>query len=870
MAELTPMMQQYKKVKAQYPDAILFYRLGDFYEMFFEDAKTASRELELVLTGRDCGLPERAPMCGVPFHAAETYIAKLVAKGYKVAICEQTEDPAKAKGLVSRDVIRIVTPGTVTESSMLPDDRCNYLACIYTQPDAVGMAFVEISTGDVQVAETSGQEAYINAAERLAVFAPTEIRANPLTMQAGAIRKYIESSSRLVTDTVPEEDFELTDAAKLVEGHFKKTVAQLGLNAVPHAVPALAVALRYLYTTQKNDLENITQVRLFHAEKTVSLSATTRANLELTESFRRREKKGSLLWVLDRTRTAMGKRKLRAFVEQPLRSVSEITYRQNGVEELYADPILRGDLIHALSGVQDFERIATRIVYGSANAKELRGLFVALQAVPALKALLSGVKSNILKKIRDEMDENAELSALIDRAIVEEPPFSLREGGFIRPGYSEELDSLREIVSGGREFLLKIEKEEQEKTGIKKLRIGYNKVFGYYIEILNTYKDLVPDYYIRKQTLTNCERYITPELKELEAKVLTARERIEKLEYDLFCEVRSTAAGRQQSLRQTGDLIATLDTLCSLADVAAEYDYVRPVVDLSGVVDIKDGRHPVVEKFIGDSPFVPNDTYLDRDKSRTLIITGPNMAGKSTYMRQTALIVLLAQIGSFVPAREATIGVVDAIYTRIGASDDLAAGQSTFMTEMSEVAAILENATDESLVILDEIGRGTSTYDGMAIARAVLEYINSRSHIGCKTLFATHYHELTEMETPDSGYKNLNCAVKKRGDDISFLRKITDGPADGSYGIQVAKIAGVPDKVVRRAKAILKELEQKELQRQISAADTELDLDLLAALTGENRTNPILRELSNLNINELTPFEALSKLYDLQKMLDTV
>ena len=669
----------------------------------------------------------------------------------------------------------------------------------------------------------------------------------------------------------PRQENEVTYVDPSAKPEKKRTVKKwLPILLSVAGGTALAVALRYLYTTQKNDLENITQVRLFHAEKTVSLSATTRANLELTESFRRREKKGSLLWVLDRTRTAMGKRKLRAFVEQPLRSVSEITYRQNGVEELYADPILRGDLIHALSGVQDFERIATRIVYGSANAKELRGLFVALQAVPALKSLLSGVKSNILKKIRDEMDENAELSALIDRAIVEEPPFSLREGGFIRPGYSEELDSLREIVSGGREFLLKIEREEQEKTGIKKLRIGYNKVFGYYIEILNTYKDLVPDYYIRKQTLTNCERYITPELKELEAKVLTARERIEKLEYDLFCEVRSTAAGRQQSLRQTGDLIATLDTLCSLADVAAENDYVRPVVDLSGVVDIKDGRHPVVEKFIGDSPFVPNDTYLDRDKSRTLIITGPNMAGKSTYMRQTALIVLLAQIGSFVPAREATIGVVDAIYTRIGASDDLAAGQSTFMTEMSEVAAILENATDESLVILDEIGRGTSTYDGMAIARAVLEYINSRSHIGCKTLFATHYHELTEMEMPDSGYKNLNCAVKKRGDDISFLRKITDGPADGSYGIQVAKIAGVPDKVVRRAKAILKELEQKELQRQISAADTELDLDLLAALTGENRTNPILRELSNLNINELTPFEALSKLYDLQKMLDTV
>ncbi len=870
MAEFTPMMQQYRKIKAMYPDTILFYRLGDFYEMFFEDAKTASRELELVLTGRDCGMEERAPMCGVPFHAAEGYIARLVAKGYKVAICEQTEDPAKAKGLVTRDVIRIVTPGTVTESSMLPEDRCNYLACLYTQPDAVGMAFVEVSTGEVQVAETHGAEAYSQAAERLSVFAPTEIRANPMTMHAAPIKNYVELSRRVVTDTEPEEAFDFDDAKQVLEDHFHKSLEAIGIAHVPAVVPALAAALRYLYKTQKNDLENITEVRLFRAERTMSLSATTRANLELTESFRRREKKGSLLWVLDRTRTAMGKRKLRAFVEQPLRSVSDITYRQNGVEELYADPILRDDLVAALSNVQDFERIATRIVYGSANAKELRGLYAALQAVPALKALLAGVRSNILKKIRDQMEENAELSALIDRAIVEDPPFSLREGGFIRAGYNEELDSLRDIVSGGRDFLMKIEREEQEKTGIKKLRIGYNKVFGYYIEILNTYRELVPDYYIRKQTLTNCERYITPELKELEAKVLTARERIEKLEYDLFCEVRAFAAERQQSLRDTGDLIATLDAVCSLAQVAADNGYVRPVVDLGGVVDIKEGRHPVVEKYIGDMPFVPNDTYLDRDKNRTLIITGPNMAGKSTYMRQTALIVLMAQIGSFVPAKEATIGVVDAIYTRIGASDDLAAGQSTFMTEMSEVAAILENATDESLVILDEIGRGTSTYDGMAIARAVLEYINARNQIGCKTLFATHYHELTEMGAPDSGYKNLNCAVKKRGDDIFFLRKIAEGPADGSYGIQVAKIAGVPDKVVRRAKAILKDLEKKEIQSKLNAASgEELDLDLVAALSGEPRVRAVMRDIQEMNINELTPFEALAKLYELQKKLET-
>lgn len=869
MAEFTPMMQQYFKIKNKYKDAILFYRLGDFYEMFFEDAKVASRELELVLTGRDCGQEERAPMCGIPYHAAEGYIARLVAKGYKVAICEQMEDPAAAKGIVTRDVIRIVTPGTVTESSMLDESRNNYLALIYCTDTGVGMSFVDISTGEVNVSELREGDVFTKAADRLAVFSPTEVLANKKTISADPLRLYIEHSARLLADVLDDEAFDLTAAKETVERHFGKSLADLGIEKLSLSVSALGAALRYLYKTQKNDLENITDVKIFSGNNVLTLNAASRANLELTETLRRREKKGSLLWVLDKTKTAMGKRKLRAFVEQPLRSVSDITYRQNGVEELFSDPVLRSDLSEALASIQDFERISTRIVYGTSNAKELRSLHAALCAVPRLKALLSGARSNVLKNLRDGMDENAELRELIDSAIEKEPPFSVREGGMIKPGFNEELDSLREIVSGGKDFLTKIEREEQEKTGIKKLKIGYNKVFGYYIEVLNSYKDLVPDHYIRKQTLTNCERYITPELKDLEARVLTAQDRIVKLEFDLFNFVRLQAAEKQESLKRTGDHIAFLDALYSLAVAADENNYVRPVVDLGGTIDIIEGRHPVVEKFLGGMPFVPNDTHLDRNSNRTLLITGPNMAGKSTYMRQVALIVLMAQMGSFVPAKEATIGLVDAIFTRIGASDDLSAGQSTFMTEMSEVASILENATGESLIILDEIGRGTSTFDGMAIARAVLEYVHEKQNIGAKTLFATHYHELTAMEEEIPGIHNFNTSVKKRGEDIFFLRKIVRGPADGSYGIEVAKLAGVPRKVVKRARVILRDLESARPEEvpvlRSGAQENPFEEMQLGLFSGNN--DLVIEELKRMELDALTPIEALTKLYELKNKL---
>ncbi len=868
MAELTPMMQQYYKIKADYADALLFYRLGDFYELFFEDAKVASRELELVLTGRDCGQAERAPMCGVPFHSADTYIARLVAKGYKVAICEQTEDPATAKGIVRREVIRVVTPGTVTESLMLDEGKNNYLASVFCAPEGVGMCFCDVSTGELSVSEFTGADASAKAADELARFAPTELLTNAASVNSPEIKSFINRNQSLMASVKHDDAFDYKKNTAVAEKHFASTLADLGLQDRPLAVCAMGAALTYLYDAEKNDLANITEVHINNNEKRMALSAVTRANLELTETFRRREKKGSLLWVLDKTRTAMGKRKLRQWVCEPLTDVAGILQRQNAVEELVLDPVLRSQLSEALSAVSDLERVATRILYGTVNPKELKSLSAALKAIPALRELLGGVRSGMLRAICAGMDPDEALVDLLDRAIAEDPPFSVREGGMIRDGYNEELDSLREIVNGGAAFLEKIEREEQERTGIKKLKIGYNRVFGYYIEVLNTYKDLVPDNYIRKQTLTNCERYITPELKELESRVLGAQERIVKLEYALFCEIREFAAARQLALRQTGDRAAALDALCSLARVAEENGYVRPNVDLSDVIEIREGRHPVVEKFLEGLPFVPNDTSMNGSDSRTLIITGPNMAGKSTYMRQTALIVLLAQIGSFVPAASASIGVVDSIFTRIGAADDLAAGQSTFMTEMSEVASILANATARSLIILDEIGRGTSTFDGMSIARAVLEYVNDPKKIGAKTLFATHYHELTEIEKELAGVKNYNTSVKKRGEEITFLRRIVPGPADGSYGIEVAKLAGVPQSVVRRARVILEQLEAGEAveaPKGAKAAPAEAQAPAMDLFSGLN--NAVIEELRALDLNTLTPIEALTKLFELKNKI---
>jgi len=865
MAELTPMMKQYFEIKEKYPDTLLFYRLGDFYELFFDDAKTASRELELVLTGRDCGQEERAPMCGVPFHAADTYIARLVSRGYKVAICEQTEDPALAKGIVQRDVIRVVTPGTVTESLMLDEGKNNYLACLCCDENGVGISVCDVSTGEVNVGQFSGRGCFSKCVDALARFSPTEVLLNPASVESSEIKGYINRNSSIVASVKGESEFDFNKNAAVAQKHFKKSLSELGIDSLELASSALGAMLVYLYDNEKNALENITEIKIYSTEKCLSLSAETRANLELTETYRRREKKGSLLWVLDKTKTAMGKRKLRSWLCQPLIDVSAITYRQNAVEELYSDPVLCDRIAEKLSGINDLERVTTRIVYGMADPRELKALSVALRAVPDIKELLSGARSNMLKRLALDLDPNEELRSIIDNAIDENAPRTVREGGIIKKGYNEELDSLRQIVDGGVGFLQDLERDEQERTGIKKLRIGYNKVFGYYIEVLNTYKDMVPENYIRKQTLTNCERYITPELKELESRVLGARDRIVKLEYDLFCAVRALASEKQESLRITGDRISALDVLCSLAVTARENSYVRPVVDNSDVIIIKDGRHPVVEKFLDGLPFVPNDVTLNCNTDRTLIITGPNMAGKSTYMRQTALIVLMAQMGSFVPASSATIGIVDSIFTRIGAADDLAAGQSTFMTEMSEVSSILAGATPKSLIILDEIGRGTSTFDGMSIARAVLEFVNDKKKLGAKTLFATHYHEITDMEGELEGVKNYNTSVKKRGDDISFLRRIVRGPADGSYGIEVAKLAGIPGSIVKRAKVILGELESGDIsEKAFPSAPAEQPEEGFFGGLFESNNSSVIEELKNLDLNTLTPIEALTKLYELK------
>lgn len=868
MAEFTPMMQQYFKIKEKHPDAILFYRLGDFYEMFFEDAKIASRELELVLTGRDCGQEERAPMCGVPFHAAETYIARLVAKGYKVAVCEQTEDPAAAKGIVTRDVIRIVTPGTVTESIMLDESRNNYLACVYLDKGAAGLSFCDVSTGELFVSEVSGDNFCEKVINELARFAPAELIANGLVAENKLLRTYISRKTDILVSVKEEQAFDLSGNILIVEKHFNADLINLGVDNMPCAVRALGGLLTYLYDTQKNSLANITQVKIYNDEKYLNLGAVARRNLELTETERRREKRGSLLWVLDKTKTAPGKRMLRSWVEQPLISVTGIVYRQNAVEELFEKNQIRTELQDAFLGINDLERITTRIVYGSANAKELRSLENTAARLPVIRELIASSECRMLQDIYSRIDTLSDLRELIDAAIVEEPPFSVREGGMIKDGYHSELDDLRAILNGGKDYLARIQLEEQEKTGIKKLKIGYNRVFGYYIEVLNSFKDLVPDHYIRKQTLSNCERYITPELKELESKVLGAQERITKLEYELFCDIRNKIAEAQFRLRDTASAVAALDALCSLAFVAQNNGYVRPEVNMGDTIDIRDGRHPVVEKFLDGAPFVPNDTLLDSSENIAAIITGPNMAGKSTYMRQTAIIVLMAQMGSFVPARSATIGIVDSIFTRVGASDDLVGGQSTFMTEMSEVASILASATDKSLIILDEIGRGTSTYDGMSIARAVLEYVTDKKKIGAKTLFATHYHELTALEGELYGVKNYNTSVKKRGDDITFLRRIVRGEADGSYGIEVAKLSGVPQSVVNRAKLILKELEEKgytEAPRKTTVTEIEPDTMQLGMFSGAN--NEIIDEIKNLDVNTLTPIEALQKLYDIKKRL---
>ena len=866
MAGYTPMMQQYFKIKENYPDTILFYRLGDFYEMFFDDAKTASRELELVLTGRDCGMPERAPMCGIPFHAADSYIAKLVSKGYKVAVCEQAEDPATAKGIVTREVVRVLTPGTVIESSMLDESKNNYLGCICAWDDTCGLCFADVSTGEIHVTQFSGDNAEEKSINEVARFMPSEIIYSTGVSAMKYMENFLAHKSTAYCNLLKEENFDFEECKKSVEEHFCASVADLAVEDKPCAVRALGATLSYLKYVQKKSLANMKELDVRNSEKYMRLDSVARTNLEICETQHRREKKGSLLWVLDKTKTPMGKRLIRSWVEQPLVSVSAVISRQNAVAELFDNTAQRDDIIETLKLVNDIERILTRVVYETANAKELRTLAQTLSNIPHIKSLVKESKSKMLQEIYKDLDPLEDICKLIDDAICEDPPFSVREGKMIKQGYNAELDSLHDIVAGGKNFLSEIEQSEQEKTGIKKLKIGYNRVFGYYIEVLKTYQALVPETYIRKQTLSNCERYITPELKELESKVLGAQERIVGLEYEIFVRIRGKVSDAQFRLKKTAEALARLDALCSLAKVAVENGYVCPEVDNSDIVDIKDGRHPVVEKFLDGAPFVPNDTILDCTDNRTAIITGPNMAGKSTYMRQVAIIVLMAQIGSFVPAKSARIGVVDAIFTRVGAADDLSAGQSTFMLEMSEVAAIIRNATSKSLIILDEIGRGTSTYDGMSIARAVLEYVADRKKLGAKTLFATHYHELTELEEKLDGVKNYNTAVKKRGEDITFLRRIVRGGADGSYGVDVAALAGIPHSVVVRARAILKELEtDMPVKRTVVVADDEPQDAQVSFSSGIN--DQIIEEIKNIDINTLTPIEAMTVLYEIKKKL---
>ena len=869
MAELTPMMKQYMQIKAQNPDCLLFFRLGDFYEMFAEDARIASKELDLVLTTRDRSEDkspeEKLPMCGVPFHAAETYIARLVSKGYKVAICEQMEDPALAKGLVKRDIIRIVTPGTVVESSMLDESTNNYFGCVYGENGSWGIALIDISTGEANATVCTGADAGEQAANELGRFSPAELIVGGSALDDKLFRALVDDRLHCAVTEGKEELFEPAVCEGELAAQFGQTPEELGLAAAPTVIKAAGALLQVLKDLQKADLSHIRRLDYYLSGKYMELDLTARRNLELTQTLRSKEKRGSLLWVLDKTKTPMGSRKLRAWLDKPLLSPNQIGKRLTAVEELKHQTVRRGELIELLKDVTDLERVMARIVTGVANAKDLVALAQGIRCLPQLKQELSAFESPMLRGIYEELDELTDLRGLVSRAIVDEPPFTVREGGMIRPGYNEEIDRLREIMTGGKGMLSGIEAREKEKTGIKNLRVGYNRVFGYYIEVAKGQIDLVPDTYIRKQTLVNGERYITEELKDLENTILTAKDRVTALEYDLFTEVRQHLAAQAARVQTTSRCIAVTDVLACFAELAVKNNYCRPEVDLSGEISITDGRHPVVEQVLKDSLFVPNDVHLNSTDSRVAIITGPNMAGKSTYMRQVALTVLMAQMGCFVPAKAARIGVVDRLFTRIGASDDLTSGQSTFMVEMTEVADILKNATARSLLILDEIGRGTSTFDGMAIARAVLEYAADRKKLGAKTLFATHYHELTDIENELDGVKNYNIAVKKRKDDIIFLRKIVPGAADDSYGVEVAKLAGLPDKVIKRAHELLAELEAGGMQMQPrteAAAPEEEQFSLL-----DLNDRRIREKLEALTVETLTPIEAMNILFELKQML---
>lgn len=862
MAQLSPMMQQYFEIKEANKDCILFYRLGDFYEMFYDDALTASRELELTLTGRDCGQEERAPMCGVPFHSCEGYIAKLVSRGYKVAICEQTEDPKAAKGLVKRDVIRVITPGTVMEQSMLEEGKNNYICCLYSSDKTIGVCFCDISTGELNATEISGKDSYNKLINQLSSYSPKEILLGGKIIEIKQLPGFIKQKLSAGVELLEDEKFGFTLCSKTASNHFGNEFDKI--KDKPDVICAVGALINYLKETQMNGLERINQIDTYSESQYMKLDYNTQRNLELTQTMLSKEKRGSLLWVIDKTKTAMGKRLIRSWLEHPLMNISTINNRQSAVEELVNNTVLRLELTENLSGIFDIDRLMTKIVYGSANARDLRSLCSAVKDLPQISSLLSECKASHLRMIYKNIDLLEDIHSLIDSAIVEQPPFTIREGGMIKQGYNSDLDVINNDMNNSKDILAQIETEQKELTGIPKLRVGYNRVFGYYIEVTNSYKNMVPDTYIRKQTLTNCERYITPDLKEVEARILGAKDRSVALEFKLFEEIRLKVADSLERIQRTSKAIATLDVLNSFANVASDNRYVRPDVTQSTAIKIKDSRHPVVELLLKNASFVPNDVNLDNKSDRVAIITGPNMAGKSTYMRQIALIVLMAQIGSFVPASSAQIGIVDSIFTRVGASDDLASGQSTFMVEMNEVANIVKSATSRSLLILDEIGRGTSTFDGMSIARAVLEYCADKKKLGAKTLFATHYHELTVMEDLLDGVKNYSIAVKKRGDDITFLRRIVPGGADDSYGIEVAKLAGVPNTIIGRAKEILAELESGRAETVVkkSNPDEVAQLSLLGVAQ-----SPVIDKIKNVDLNTLTPIEAMNLLYELKNMI---
>ena len=879
MAELTPMMQKYMETKEQYKDCILFYRLGDFYEMFFEDAIVASRELEIALTGKSCGMEERAPMCGIPYHAVEGYLTKLVSRGYKVAICEQVEDPKLAKGLVKREVIRVVTPGTNLNVQSLEASKNNYLMCIAYTSDGIGLSAADVTTGDYYVTEV---EDLRKLNDELMKYEPSEIICNEAFLVSGFDVADLKSRLHISVNALESHMFDDDGCRRILMKHFKvNTLIGLGIEEFPTGLLAAGALLQYLYDTQKTDLEHFTHIYPYLTSKYMLLDSSTRRNLELTETLREKQKRGSLLWVLDKTRTAMGARLLRSYIEQPMIEKEEMEKRLDAIQELNQDSISRDEIREYLNPIYDLERLLSKVTYKTANPRDLIAFRNSLQMLPPIKTVLSSFQKEELTGIREQIDGLEDIYRLIEEAIIDEPPLSIREGGMIKDGFDETIDRLRSAKHDGKQWLAQLEEEDRERTGIKNLKIKYNKVFGYYFEVTNSYKDLVPEDYIRKQTLANAERYTTPRLKELEDTILNAEDKLQTLEYDVFCKIRDTIAQELVRIQNTAKAVAKLDVYASLSLVSERNHYVRPKLNEKGVIDIKDGRHPVVEQMITNDMFIANDTYLDNGSHCISVITGPNMAGKSTYMRQTALIVLMAQIGCFVPARSANIGIVDRIFTRVGASDDLASGQSTFMVEMNEVANILRNATSKSLLILDEIGRGTSTFDGLSIAWAVIEHISNRKLLGAKTLFATHYHELTELEGKMNNVNNYCIAVKECGDDIVFLRKIVKGGADKSYGIQVAKLAGVPDMVIDRAKEIVEQLSDNDITEKVQsiAIDNkgegkvkkqpkydEVDLaqmSLFDTVTDED----VLKELMEIEVTTLTPLDALNTLYRLQNKL---